>query len=117
MSNRYEVPEGSTAPLDFQLRNVTRDPDTGIETESEFDATGMTVAIVVRDRTNALVPTITVAWLVIAESKVRVSFQAASLVASLGPYTFRFEVTDGAGKIHKYPMSVDPDFFDVGFAA
>ena len=111
-----EVPEGTTAALLFQLRNVTVDPNTLEETEAPFDGTGMTLEIVMKDR-NGVDVSPTIDWEDATISKVRVSPAEGDLLQSGSPYRVRFKITDATGKVFFYPTTKEPDSWIVGAPA
>jgi hypothetical protein len=62
-----------------------------------FDASGMTLAIELRDRTGALfTPTGAVSWLDITQSKVRFTPGATDLTVARSPIGVYFKLTAGA---------------------
>jgi hypothetical protein len=93
MTSLVDITEGWTSALDFQL----------LLNGAAFDATGMTLASVVRDREGKLV-TVSTAWGTQATSLARLSPVVTDFVAAQGPYSLRFRVTDGAGKIAYFPQ-------------
>lgn len=81
--------EGWTDPIDYQLKKG--DP------AASFDATGMSVAIVMADLKGVSITlTGTIAWQDAAVSKVRFTPAAADLKAADSPLRVRFKVTNGA---------------------
>ena len=92
-----EITEGWTAPIDYQLL------DDGVA----VDHTGFTVALILKDAFGGAPSTTStgeVAYLTSTDAKVRYQPSSGDLRASRSPYTARFKVTDGAGKIAFYPQ-------------
>jgi len=91
---RYYV-EGWTKPIDYQLKIG------GLP----FNATGMTVALELRDRNGAVVnETGSTTWLDATQSKVRYTPNAADLTNARSPMKVRFRVQSGAD-IEWFPQS------------
>jgi hypothetical protein len=90
--------EGWTVPLDFQLK----------DDNVAVNLTGMTVALVLQDNNGVVItPAGTTSIFDAVTGKVRFSPAAADLVASKSPYTARWKVTDGAGKVAFFPSGTD----------
>ncbi len=79
--------------------------------DAAFDATGMTITSVVRDRHQALV-TVATAWSTAASSQASLSPTALTFDADHGPYTLKYRVVDGAGKVAYFPPT-EPARIDV----
>lgn len=88
-----QLVQGWTEPIRQQLLNDG----------SPFDASGATLALVLRDKTGAVVSyTGTVAWSATATSVAQFSPAAGDLLAASSPYAARWKVT-AAGKDAFYP--------------
>jgi hypothetical protein len=92
MAALFEIAEGWTEPLDVQL----------LLSGAAFDATGMTVTATVRDRNGAVV-NVACAWVMQTSAIARLSPVSTDFVAANGPYTVRFKVVDGSGKVTFFP--------------
>ncbi len=97
----FGITESWTEPLIVQL----------LIDGAAFDATGMTITSVVRDRHQQLV-TVTTAWSTAATSQASLSPGADTFEADHGPYTLKYRVVDGAGKVAYFPPT-EPARIDV----
>lgn len=96
-----EYSEGWTAPIEYDLRH--KNPITG-QTIS-FDATGMTVDIVLRDKTGSIVSsTGSVDWVDATISRVRYTPGAEDFDTRRSPMTLHFVVIDQLGGEATYPQ-------------
>lgn len=96
-----EYTEGWTSSVEYTL--LHKDPETGAS--STFDASGMTPAVVIKDKDGAAVDTTgDVSWADATESKIRYTPDAADLTASGSPYKLHWKVTDLTGQIAFYPQ-------------
>ena len=95
--------EGWTASIDYQLKND------GVP----FNATGMTVALELRDRSGAVVTEAgTTNWLDATQSTVRYTPNAGDLTFARSPMKVRFKVT-ASGQSVWYPRS-EPEEWIIG---
>lgn len=93
-----QLVEAETKPVDVTLY------DGEGSTRAAIDGTGLTVTMVLRDRTGAVVPVSgKVDWLVQASGTVRYSPTTDDLKAERSPYAARFKVTDSSSKDAFYP--------------
>ncbi len=97
----FDITEGWTSPLDTQLQLDG----------AAFDASGMSVASEIHGRDGVAV-VVTTTWQIQATSVARLALTAGQLTVSKTPYTVKFKVTDGSGKIAYFP-SGDPMFINV----
>lgn len=97
------VVEGWTGRLTFTL--MSKAPSA--TTESAFVGTGFTLSDLVLTQSNgAAVDTAgDFGWLVAADGTVYYDPDSADFVALYSPYTLRFEVTDGGGKVVYFPSA------------
>ena len=91
------IVEGTTSDLRFQL----------LQDGLPIDLTGVTVALLLADRTGAPVSSPgTISMVDESEGKVQlVPSSTGVFVASKGPYHARWELTDGSGKVSYVPSS------------
>jgi hypothetical protein len=90
-----EYTEGWTVPIEHDLKHDRQ----------SFNASGMTPALVLKDKTGTAVTiTGTVEWANEASSRIRFTPSATDLVAAKSPYKMHWKVTDLAGKIAYYPQ-------------
>jgi hypothetical protein len=106
----YHLVAGQTGNQDFQL--LENDAPLAVSIQ------GMTVALVLRDNRGELVATtgdVTVLddGTAGTRGKVRVNLDADDVVYARSPYTARWKITDGAGKINYFPTA-DADTWIVG---
>ena len=94
--------EGATAPLDFRLK----------EAGVAFDGTGFTVGLEISTSAGQAIgsPEPTVAWLDQADGTVRVSGRETLTV---GEYSVRYKVADGAGAFDYFPRGEPADMWAV----
>ena len=92
---REVIPVGWTTPLDYQLE----------KNGASFNASGMTVAFVLRDRLGTQVGGGTTSWLSEALSQARYAPASTDYTVERSPLTGRFEVTDGSGKKAYFPKN------------
>jgi hypothetical protein len=93
-----EVIEAWTGDLDFQLKNDN----------VAVNLTGTTVVLILQDNNGAAVTLAgTTSTFDAVLGKVRLSPNAADLVAAKSPYNARWKVTDGAGKVVFFPSGTD----------
>lgn len=100
-----ELTEGWTGPIDEQL----------LRDGSPYDITTMTVALILKTKSGALVSTTSTAEVTIFDSTagiVRYLPTTADLKASLSPYSAKWKVTDSTGRIVFFP-SGRPSRWDV----
>lgn len=96
-----EYTEGWTTPIEYILYH--KNPGTG--TQATFVATGMTPAVVLKDKNGTEVTTTgDVSWADATVSKIRYTPDSTDLSASLSPYKLHWKVTDLAGNIAFYPQ-------------
>ncbi len=88
----FELTEGWTAQLLVQL----------LLNSATFDATGMLVEAVLRDRHGNRV-TVPCIWQTEATSLVAIDPVAATFTEAKSPYTIRFKVTDVASEVAFFP--------------
>ena len=92
--------EDDTEPIEYDLK---RAPTVGA-TPVTFDATGMTVEMVIKARQGTAVDTTAkVEWADQVNSRVRFNRAAGDLVKSLSPYYVHWVVTDAVGKEASWP--------------
>lgn len=92
-----DIVEGWTGNLDFQLKS-----DGAV-----VNLTGMTVELILTDKDGAAITTAgNITVFDAANGKVRYIPDAADLDDAKSPYTARWKVTDGAGKIVFFPNGV-----------
>lgn len=90
--------EGETKPVDMTCY------DGEGASRTAADLTGLTIALLLRDRVGGLVPTAgNVAALVAADGTIRYSPALGDLKADNSPYAARIKVTDGNGDDAFYP--------------
>lgn len=100
MSLSVDWTEGQTAPEEFVLKAGTSESDL-----AAVDLTGLTVDLVLKDRTGTTVTTTGDAIVVTAASGlVKYTPDNTDLVASATPHTARFKVTYGDGSIRYFPQ-------------
>lgn len=106
MSRLTTIVEGWTGKLTFTL--TTTSVTTGVT--SAFVGTGFTLSdLIITGKDGTEVDTTgDFGWLVAASGTVYYDPDAADFVAAKSPYTVRFKVTDGAGKVVYFP-SADAD--------
>jgi hypothetical protein len=108
-----DIVEGRTAPLDFQLLQVT-----ATSTGAPTDVTGFTISMILRDKSGALISTTSTAdpeVQIVTATSGRVRYNPSTtndLLASRSPYRARFKAVDGAGKVQHWP-SAAPDTWTV----
>ena len=103
MATIYNLVEGWTDPIDCIL----------IADGSALNLTGITVAVVAYDASNApLTLTGSVSIPSASLGQVRFSPSAGDLVNSKSPMRIRWKLTDGAGKI-RYVPNAEPDRWNV----
>lgn len=86
--------EGWTTPIDYQLE----------KNGAAFNATGMAVELILRDRAGAEVTEGgTTVWSDAANSIARYSPSATDLTFARSPMRVHWKVTDGAGKVAFFP--------------
>lgn len=96
-----EYTEGMTSDIEYTLKH--KNPITGAE--STFNATGMTPAVVLKNKNGTVVDTSgDVSWADAPNSKIRYTPDAGDLSSALSPYTLKWKVTDVGGKIGFYPQ-------------
>jgi hypothetical protein len=93
--------EGDTDPIDYDIKKAA----TPSATPSTFDATGMTVTMVIKakDRTTSVDVTGKVSWLDQLNSRVRFARASTDLLKSKSPYFVHWVVTDALGKEASWP--------------
>lgn len=92
------IVEAETKPLDVTLY------DGEGATRTAVNGTGLTVTLVLRDRSGAIVQTAgDVSWLVAAAGTVRFQPALTDFKAARSPYQARFIVTDSGGNTASYP--------------
>lgn len=95
---RRSFVDGETKPVDVTLYDGEGTSRTAV------NGAGLTIALVLRDRTGALVPTAgAVDWLVAASGTVRFNPAVTDLRAANGPYEARWKVTDSNSDDAYYP--------------
>lgn len=95
-----EWTHGQTAPETFILESADSNGDLQPE-----DLTGLTVALVLKDRTGTTVNTTgDVALVVAASGSVKYTPDSTDLDYTLSPYTAKFSVTYGDASIRYFPQ-------------
>lgn len=93
------VTEGQTIPYDVQLTLKL----VGSLTFAAFDATGMTVTSILRDKNGTLVSVAT-SWFSQTTSIARLDPVAGTFVFARRPYFLKFRIVDGTGDVSFYPQ-------------
>jgi len=92
MTNIFTINDGWTANLDAQL----------LVNGATFDFSGMSISSVVRTRIGRIVAVAT-QWIADTQGTVRLLPVNTDFAAEDSPYTIRFKVVDGAGKVAYFP--------------
>ena len=92
----YDIVEGTTNPLQFQL----------LEVGVPITLIGITVTIVAEDRTGATVSIGTITVIDAVNGIVQLTpTNGTVFVPSTGPYLVRWQLTDGSGNVSYVPTS------------
>jgi hypothetical protein len=92
MTNLFTINDGWTANLDAQL----------LVNGAVFDFSGMVVSSVVKTRAGRMVDVVT-QWIADTQGTVRLLPVNTDFTAEDSPYTLRYKVIDGAGKVAYFP--------------
>lgn len=100
MSQSTDWTEGQTAPEEFVIK-----AGTSVSSLTPVDLSGLTVGLLLKDRTGATVTTTgDVTVITPASGLVKFSPDSTDLLASLSPYTARFQVTYGDASVRYFPQ-------------
>lgn len=93
-------PAGWTTRIGYALKKAA----TASTDPAAFDATGMTLALILRDRDGVIVTHAgTVAWIAAATSQAGYTPASGDLTVERSPLTARWKVTDGGGAVAYFP--------------
>lgn len=90
-----------TTGIDYQLK----------KNGAAFDATGMTVTTILKDRAGReFTPSGGTTWAVQATSQVRFTPAVGDFTVERSPIAVRFRVTDGGGKVAEFPRNAPEEW-------